>query len=133
MSDPQSDLACHICGQSASKTPPAFPFCTLRCKTIGMGSWLDGSYEEQLLGEVPETQALIGILDGLGSLDLSNQDVLLQYRPALPAEDEKERARLRRLRTVPRAVMPFSCDIRRRLTNETIVTIIVMIAITALS
>ncbi len=46
----ESKLACPICGKTAKLTPPAFPFCSLRCKSIDMGSWLDGTYEDQLLG-----------------------------------------------------------------------------------
>jgi hypothetical protein len=42
---------CPICNKPAKLKPPAFPFCSLRCKAIDMGSWLDGSYEEQLLGD----------------------------------------------------------------------------------
>ena len=46
----EAELTCPICGQEAKSEPPAFPFCSLRCKAVDMGSWLDGSYEEQLLG-----------------------------------------------------------------------------------
>lgn len=47
----KSELVCPICGQEAKQTPPAFPFCSLRCKAIDMGDWLDGTYEQQLLGD----------------------------------------------------------------------------------
>ena len=53
----ETDLSCPICDKKAQMTPPAFPFCSLRCKAIDMGSWLDGSYEDQLLGEGLEDES----------------------------------------------------------------------------
>ena len=46
----EGEASCPICNKRAQTSLPAFPFCSLRCKAIDMGSWLDGSYEEQLLG-----------------------------------------------------------------------------------
>lgn len=44
-----SGLRCPICAKPAKLEPPAFPFCSTRCKAIDMGSWLDGAYESQML------------------------------------------------------------------------------------
>jgi endogenous inhibitor of DNA gyrase (YacG/DUF329 family) len=45
--------ACPLCGEPAgAPAAPHFPFCSNLCKAQDMYHWIDGSYEQRLLGDV---------------------------------------------------------------------------------
>lgn len=35
---------CPICEKDAMETNEAYPFCSMRCKNVDLGRWLDGAY-----------------------------------------------------------------------------------------
>ena len=39
-----SQLQCPICGAAVEATASVFPFCSLRCKSVDLAHWLDGTY-----------------------------------------------------------------------------------------
>ncbi len=63
----------------------------------GLETW----FEEQLRGKLQERGGLLDRLSRLGSLELTNRDILLKYRKPTP-ENPKERRRIQRLRVIPR-------------------------------
>ena len=35
---------CPMCQAAVDAQAPAFPFCSMRCKSVDLGNWLDGTY-----------------------------------------------------------------------------------------
>jgi hypothetical protein len=55
-------LQCPICGKAVERSPGAkdkgdegvFPFCSMRCKLVDLGMWLDGEYRVESRDEGDE-------------------------------------------------------------------------------
>jgi hypothetical protein len=55
-------IKCPICGKEVKfynkdKLPPAFPFCSKRCKLIDLGKWLNEDY--RISDSIPKEQTLV--------------------------------------------------------------------------